>query len=535
MVNWRFINTYLKNFFIIGGIFISMVLFGSCKGYNFKEVESPNKKYNIILFLVDDLGWQDTSLSLGLSEDLLPVKYISTPNLTKLAERGVMFSNAYSTPVCSPSRISLLTGMNAARHKVTNWTLYPNQMQPMEQNHPILEFPFWNVNGLATSDSIPNAINATPLPEVLSKNGYRTMHFGKAHFGALGYPSSDPINLGFEINVGGHAAGAPGSYLGIDSFRSLPHENEDVFAVPDLEDYFGQDIFLTTALTNEALKKLEEGNRDRPFFLYMSYYGVHIPITPDNRFVEKYLDKGMDSIEANYASMVESVDSSIGSILSYLESTNQMEETIVLFMSDNGGLSALSRGGDSHTHNLPLNSGKGSIYEGGIRVPMVVYHPDYKVEKRTIHTPIIIEDFFPSILDFAGIKKTDLKQKVDGISFKPLMDDFASPELDSRSLFWHYPNDWGPEGPGIGAFSAVRNGNWKLIYYHDSMDFELFNLSEDIGEIENLFKLYPSIAIRLSQLMSDHLRDSDAQMPVFKSNRETVPFPDEMVKSKLFE
>lgn len=134
----------------------------------------------------------------------------------------------------------------------------------------------------------------------------------------------------------------------------------------------------------------------------MSYYGVHIPITLDNRFVEKYLDKGIDSIEANYASMVESVDSSIGSILSYLESTNQLEETIVLFMTDNRGLSALSRGGDSHTHNLPLNSGKGSIYEGGIRVPMVVYHPDYNVEKRTIPMPIIIEDFFQAFLILRG-------------------------------------------------------------------------------------------------------------------------------------
>ena len=201
---------------------------------------------NIVLFLVDDMGWQDTSVPFWENETKFNRLY-NTPNMERLADMGVKFTNAYSTPVCSPTRISLMTGMNAARHRVTNWTLHPNVRKPAEINHNTFDFPNWNYNGLSVSDSIPNSVLATPLPQVLKDNGYFTIHAGKAHLGAIGYPSSDPINIGFDINIAGHAAGAPQSYLGMDNFGNKDSKNK-IWAVPGLDNYHGKDIFLTQSL-----------------------------------------------------------------------------------------------------------------------------------------------------------------------------------------------------------------------------------------------------------------------------------------------
>ena len=226
-------------------IFFS-VLSSSCVTDNQKE-QPPN----IILFFVDDMGWQDTSVPFWSKRTLFNEIY-KTPNMERLAKKGVKFTNAYATPVCSPTRVSLMTGMNAARHRVTNWTLKPDQKQPMELNHPTLEFPDWNYNGISLQPLIPNTIYAKPLPKLLSEAGYHTIHAGKAHFGAIGYPSSNPINLGFDVNIAGHAAGRPGSYLGIENFGNGKTGN-NVWAVPGLEKYHGQDIFLTEALTQEVI------------------------------------------------------------------------------------------------------------------------------------------------------------------------------------------------------------------------------------------------------------------------------------------
>ena len=184
------------------------VLSWSCLTDNKKE-QPPN----IILFFVDDMGWQDTSVPFWTKRTLFNEIY-KTPNMERLAKKGVKFTNAYATPVCSPTRVSLMTGMNAARHRVTNWTLKPDQKQPMELNHPTLEFPDWNYNGISLQPLITNTVNAKPLPKLLSEAGYHTIHAGKAHFGAIGYPASNPINLGFDVNIAGHAAGRPESLFG---------------------------------------------------------------------------------------------------------------------------------------------------------------------------------------------------------------------------------------------------------------------------------------------------------------------------------
>lgn len=479
---------------------------------------------NIVLFLVDDLGWQDTSVPFWNKKTALNQKY-HTPNMERLAAEGMKFTQAYATPVCSPTRISLMTGMNAARHRVTNWTLHPNQMQPMESQHPELEFPFWNVNGMSADSTIPHAVYCTPLPQLLSNAGYRTIHVGKAHFGAISTPAENPLNIGFDINIAGHAAGAPKSYWGTENFGNTPEFKDSPWPVPGLEKYYGKPIFLTEALTREALATIDSSVQEqKPFFLYMAPYAVHTPIMADHRFFKNYLDAGLDTIEARYASLVEAMDSSLGDIMDYLETKQIADNTVILLMSDNGGLSAVARGGEPHTHNHPLSSGKGSIYEGGIREPMIVKWPNKIAPRSTNEEYLIIEDFFPTILEIAGVNHYKTAQIVDGQSF---VSQLLTPEQtqQNRPLFWHYPNEWGPTGPGIGAFSAIRQGDWKLIYYHLTETFELFNVAEDIGEQQNLAADKPDSVKRLAQILTAYLQEVDAQMPVHKNNGEKVAWP----------
>ena len=494
-----------------------LLFFISCNNSN--EISKPN----IVLFMVDDLGWQDTSVPFWNNKTKYNKLY-NTPNMELLAEMGVKFTNAYATPVCSPSRISLMTGMNAAKHRVTNWTLHANKKKPAEINHKNFEFPNWNYNGLSTSDSISNTIYATPLPQVLKDNGYYTIHAGKAHLGAIGYPSSNPLNIGFDINVAGHAAGAPQSYLGLDNFGNNDPKNK-IWAVPSLEKYHGKDIFLTQALSEEVLEKLQKPiNSKSPFFLYFSLYGVHAPLMEDNRFVEKYKNIGLENSEIKYASMVESMDHALGVVLDELKKNNILENTIVVFMSDNGGLSAVARDGERHQHNYPLKSGKGSIYEGGIRVPMIVYSPFHKTNVKEINHPVIIDDFFPSILEFANLENSSLIQEIDGQSFVPLL---KNKEIDDKPLFWHYPNWWGPSGPGIGSYSAVRQSEWKFIYFHNTQIMELYNLEKDIFENNNLISVNNSKSEELANVLSEYLKSVDAQMPYNKTTNSIVPWPNE--------
>jgi len=496
-----------------------------------KEKVSPEKGAtapNIVLFFVDDMGWQDTSVPFWNQRTPYNDLY-QTPNMERLAKEGMKFTQAYATAVCSPTRVSLMTGMNAARHRVTNWTLYKDKLQPMETNHKTLQFPKWNVNGLSPVAGIDKTVYATPLPQILKEAGYFTIHSGKAHFGAIGTPGEDPLKLGFEVNIAGHAAGAPGSYLGTENFGN-GKEGRAVWAVPGLEKYHGKDIFLTEAITQEATLAMDLAlKKDKPFFLYMAHYAVHTPIMADSRFVQKYLDKGLDSTEAKYASLVEGMDKSLGDIMDYLEDKNIADNTIVLFMSDNGGLSAVARGGEKHTHNKPLSSGKGSAHEGGIREPMLVKWPG-KIKPNSVQDQqVIIEDFYPTILEMVGIKNYETVQKVDGINFVPTLSSNSSG--DTRPLFWHYPNEWGPSGPGIGASSSTRVGDWKFIYYYKDGRMELFNIKEDIGETKNLVNEQPVKTLELAKILSDYLREVEAQIPSQKDTGEQVAYPDEVLNS----
>lgn len=483
---------------------------------------------NIIMFLVDDMGWQDTSLPFW-KEKTPYNEAFETPNMERLARQGVMFTQAYASSISSPSRCSLYSGMNAARHRVTNWT-YPKN-ESTDRKNDVLQLPEWNVNGICQAPGIERTCQVTSLAQVLKDNGYHTIHCGKAHFGALDTPGESPYHMGFEVNIAGHAGGAPTSYLSEKNYGNRTDGKPNPwFAVPGLEKYWGTDTFLSEALTLEAMKALDKARQyNQPFYLYMSQYAVHVPIDKDKRFYQKYLDKGLPPKDAAYASLVEGMDKSLGDLMDYLEKYNLTDNTIILFMSDNGGLAAEPdwRDGTPHTQNAPLNSGKGSAYEGGIREPMIVSWPGKVKPQTRCDKYVIIEDFYPTILEMAGIRNYKTVQEIDGRSFVPLLTGTGDPSK-GRSLYWNFPNLWGNTGPGIGATCTVRDGDWKLIYYYETGKKELFNITEDIGETNDLSSTHPALVKRLSANLGKYLRKVNAQRPSFKATGKAAPWPDEI-------
>ncbi len=485
---------------------------------------------NIILFLVDDMGWQDTSVAFHSIET--PYNRINrTPNMERLAESGVRFSQSYTaSPVCTPSRTSIMTGQHPARNNITNWTLR-NSVEDQETapEHYPLRSPQWNVSGLQPGD--------ITLPGILRENGYQTIHVGKAHFGALDTPGADPLHLGFDKNIAGHAAGAPGSYYGEHNYQRSPDE-ASVWDVPGLDKYHGTDVNLTEALTLEAMEAIAEAvEQNRPFFMNLAHYTVHTPIMADSTFIENYAH--LDPVEAAYLSMIEGMDHSLGMIMDELERLDIADQTLIIFTSDDGALSAHTRGQTVlgtglNTHNLPLTSGKGSAYEGGARVPLILswgkvdaqqpLQKKLEIEQGSaIHTPVISDDFFPTIIELASATIPE-DHIYDGVSLLHLING-ESAAADERSLFRHYPHKWGPVGPGLDPFTSVRRGDWKLIYFYENQSWELYNIEEDISETRNLIRRSREVAEELSREMTGWMKEVDAQLPVSKATGEPVSFP----------
>ena len=486
----------------------------------------PKPRPNIIVFLVDDMGWMDSAVPFG--DSLYPLnKQFHTPNMERLAKEGMKFTNAYATPVCTPSRVSLLTGMNAAHHGITNWTS-PVRNDNTDQTDAQFVPANWHYQGLSPVAGIAHTVYATPLPQVLKDNGYFTIHVGKAHWGPAGIPGANPYNMGFQVNISGNAIGHPQSYLGEENYGNIPGK-AIIQAVPDLQEYYGSGTFLTEALTLEAKKAMIGPIKNKqPFFLHMAHYAVHVPLYADKRFFQHYIDAGLDSAEAKYASLVEGMDKSLGDIMDFLQQNNVYQNTILLFMSDNGGLAlAPPRSGKPYTQNLPLKAGKGSVYEGGIREPMMVKWSSIAKPASVCNRPVIIEDFFPSILEMAGIKSYKTIQPIDGLSFVPLLKHSNAPTAD-RVLIWHFPNKWIPgDGPGINYSSAIRRGDWKLVYNMRSGNKELYNLQQDPQELIDLAKQNPALVKELSSLLSQQLRKWQSPMPLVKQTGLPVPMPDE--------
>ncbi len=463
---------------------------------------AASKHPNIVLFLVDDLGWQDLSEPFWRERTPWNDRY-RTPNVERLCREGTKFDAAYAHCVCSPTRISLMTGMAAARHRVTHWTLRKNQQT--DRQVAGMQRPKWHMNGLTNSLSTPNALLAPTLPGRLRNAGYRTILAGKAHLGAVDTPGADPRNLGFDVNIAGYANGAPSSYLAKNAF--LRGGKQTVWQVRGLDEYHGQDLFLTDILTTESIAACEASlANEQPFFLYLTHYAVHTPLDPDDRFVQKYRDEGLPEPEARYAALVEGIDHSLGRVMDWLDERGLADDTIVMFLSDNGGLSAVARGGEKHHHNTPLRSGKGSAYEGGVRVPLAVRWPGRVAAGATSSHQVLVDDVFPTLCELVAADPAC----PDGSSFAPTLLGSDQPQ---HPIFWHHPHYWGAMAPGAEPYSGVRWGDYKLLWFYDGGRVELYDVEHDIGETENLAFARSDVTARLRELLRNHLLMCGAQVP----------------------
>jgi arylsulfatase A-like enzyme len=484
---------------------------------------------NILFILADDMGWQDTSVPFAQERTKWNDRY-RTPALERLAREGMKFTQAYSCTVCSPTRVSFLTGQNEVRHHVSNWTHLGGDEPTTDRPSPTLSHAAWNWNGLQPVPGLAHAASAPALPALLRQAGYRTMQFGKGHFGAGGTRGEDPKVFGFDVRMGGRFAGGMGSYWGTKNFGAL-RKPEGPFRAWDMDHYFGRDIHLTEALTLEAKREIRAAvDAQQPFFCYFAHYAPHTPIEPDERFAPKYRAAGLDNIEAAYASLIEGMDKSVGDLLALLDDLGIADHTLVVFTSDNGGVSHAYRSMDPpHTHNTPLSSGKGSHHEGGIRVPLLVRWPGVTRAASVNETPVMIYDWFPTLLRAAGAKLP--RSPIDGRDLAPLLRGRRDSGFD-RPLVWHFPNLWGGlehpgprEGPGLGPSSTIREGDWKLIYYHTDQRFELFNLAQDLGETTNLATREPRRLRRLAAELTRIMERHHAPLPILKATGRPVPLP----------
>ena len=438
---------------------------------------------NFVLILVDDLGWRDVGCN-GST-------FYETPNIDRLAASGRRFTDGYAAcPVCSPTRASILTGKYPARLHLTDWL--PGRADRPSQK--LLRPKFLQ--------HLP--LEEVTLAEALKPLGYVSASIGKWH---LGGPDYSPEKQGFDLNVGGCDKGSPPSYF-------FPYKNR-TFSLPGLEE--GREgEYLTDRLTDEAEKFLQK-NRDRPFFLYLAHYAVHIPLQAKKDVVAKYRAKvkpGQGQDNPLYAAMVEAVDDSVGRVLKKLEELKVADRTVVIFTSDNGGLSVKEGPNTPSTSNAPLRAGKGYLYEGGIREPLLVRWPGVTKAGSTCDVPVCSVDFYPTVLEMAGVREG--AGAVDGVSLVPLLRQAGEPRRDA--LYWHYPH-YSNQGGRPGG--AVRQGQYKLIESYEDGKLELYDLREDVGEANDLARRLPEKTAELHRLLREWRTAVQAQMP--SPNPEYVP------------
>ena len=445
---------------------------------------------NIVFFLADDLGQRD----LGTYGST----YHETPNLDRLAKDGAKFTDAYAAcPVCSPTRASILSGQWPQRTGITDYIGAPMTPQDWKRNTKLLPAPY--------TDRL--ALDTPTLAKAMKAAGYATFFAGKWHLGPEGWW---PENQGFDVNMGGNDRGGP--YGGKKYFS--PYGNPRLTDGPDGE-------HLPDRLATETVKFIE-ANKDRPFFAYYSFYDVHTPLMAREDLRKKYekkrarlglkekwgregeRDVRLVQEHAVYAAMVEAMDLAVGKVLAKLDELGLRENTLVIFSSDNGGLST-SEGWP--TSNLPLRGGKGWIYEGGIREPLLVRWPGVVKAGSVIRTPVSSPDFFPTLLEAAAAKPQP-GQVLDGVSLVSLLKGGSTPE---RALFWHYPH-YGNQGGAPCA--AVRRGDWKLIEWTEGNRAELFNLARDIGEKTDLADKEPQRVAKLRAELAAWQKDVGAKFPI---------------------
>jgi len=439
-----------------------------------KRQRAKEKRLNFVFILADDLGWLDVVCYANNEDKAVNRDVYETPNIDRLAARGMMFTDAYAAcPVCSPTRASIMTGKYPARLGLTEW-IPGKRSSPREK---IIAPKYLHKLPLAE----------VTLPEALKQAGYRTGHVGKWHLGGRG---NLPQDQGFDVNVAGTAAGSPAGGYFLPNRMKLPGAKKG--------DY------LTDRLTEEGLKFIEASSgQAKPFFLYQSYHSVHTPIQAKKVHVEKYrakLARLKKRANPTYAGMVQSLDEGVGRIMKKLDDLGIADRTVVFFMSDNGGLSGV-------TNNAPLRAGKGHVYEGGIREPMIVFAPGITKPATRCATPVSSVDFYPTIVELAGAKG-DPKHKPDGVSLVPLLKGAAA--LGRKAIYWHYPH-YSPQG-GRPA-GAVRSGKFKLMELYEDNHIELYDLTDDIGERNNLARKMPEKAAELHKMLRGWLKAVGARMP----------------------
>ena len=444
------------------------------------------KKPSFVFFLIDDMGWKDLGCY-GSS-------FYETPNTDRLASQGMRFTDAYAAcPVCSPTRASIVAGKYPARLGITQWIGGPNE--PTAYRHYL---PLEDVT----------------IAEALKEAGYATAFVGKWHLGSEDYY---PQHQGFDVNIGGDSSGAPPTYF-------WPYKRNNR-ALDELPPGGQEGEYLTDRLTDESIKFLE-ANEDKPFLLYLSHYAVHTPVESKAELTQKYKAKiekmpehggprfaavygryktRMVQDNPVYAGMVESVDDSVGRVMKKLEELGVADNTVVIFMSDNGGLSTVPR--DGSTCNLPLRAGKGWLYEGGIREPMIVKWPGVVRDGSTCGEPVTSTDFYPTMLEMAGLPPKP-EQHVDGVSLVPLLKQRGKPQR--KAIYWHYPHY---HGSGSKPSGAVRAGDYKLIEWYEDNSVELYNLKDDIGEKNDLAAKMPEKAAELRSLLRRWLKQTKATVP----------------------
>jgi arylsulfatase A-like enzyme len=449
-------------------------------------VERPN----IVFVLLDDLGWKDFGCYGNTFHE--------TPNIDRLAREGVRFAQAYAAcPVCSPTRASIMTGKYPARLHLTDWI--PGRKQwptaklltpPFEQQLPLEE---------------------TNVAEALGQLGYRSAIIGKWHLGGGDYL---PERQGFERNVGAGANGGVRSFFGPFNLVNLQGGSRDEY--------------LNERLTSAAEEWLGEAAGQGPFLLYLAEYLTHTPIQAPEPLVEKYRRKGAsEAAEANpiYAAMIERVDQMVGRVRARLEQAGVAGRTVIIVTSDNGGLRYEGRSPRPVTDNSPLRAGKGHLYEGGIRVPLLVYWPGLTKPGRAVDTPVSSIDFLPTLVEMAGARAPS---GLDGISLAPLLRGGSPPRRDA--LYWHYPHYSNQGGVPSGA---IRQGDWKLIEFYEDGRLELFHLKDDPGEKQNLVNREPARARRMHAALRRWRDSVKAAMPQVNPNYDPAKADQELTGKEL--
>ena len=458
------------------------------------------RKPNIVFFFIDDLGWSD----LGCYGS----RYHLTPNIDALAGRGMRFTDGYAAcPVCSPTRAALMTGKFPARLGITDW-----------------------IGATQKRNALLTPVNVSALPqaeltfaEVLREAGYATAYFGKWHLGAK--DGDHPGTQGFDYHRGVNRAGAPASYHYPFRRKNNPGGKPAAHDVPDFKDT-PPGSYLTDVLAGEAAEFIEK-SKESPFLLLLAHYSVHTPIQARARDITQYSERleklglprkvgirpekyGHTRITQNnpaFAAMVASVDRSVGKVLGKVRELGLENETLVIFTSDNGGLSTLSSKRRAPTSCLPLRAGKGWLYEGGVRVPTIVSWPGITRPGSVSSVPVVTTDFYPTLLTAAGLPLRP-SQHLDGVDLTPLLRGGA---LKQRALYWHYPHY---HGSANRPSASVRKGDYKLVRWYEDGSEELYNLADDLSETRNLGVKQESKRRELADDLDRWLKSTKAKMPV---------------------